>query len=69
MKKSKCGEVGQSSDGVVGKTGVPLCSVSALLGYVEVGGNQPGPFFFNIAKGIITKPWFVSQVWAILNII
>jgi len=67
LKKSKCDQFGMGADIVVGVTGATLCPVKAILEYIELRGNQPGPFFLNTAKGAVTKPWFIAQIRSILS--
>ena len=46
LKRSKCDQFGAGADVILGKTGLPLCPVSALLACIEVRGSAPGMFFF-----------------------
>jgi hypothetical protein len=66
LKKSKCSQFGTGSDIVLGRTGVPLCPVSAVLQYVQHRGSHPGPFFVKSSQEAVTKPWFVAQMRELL---
>lgn len=67
LKKAKCDQFGTGSDIVLGRTGSPLCPVTAIVQYIESRGDRPGPFFLNASQETITKPWFISQIRAILT--
>ena len=69
LKQSKCDQFGTGHDIVLGQTGSPICPVASLLRYIGHRGDQPGPFFINTSKTPVTKPWFVSQIRSILNVI
>ena len=45
LKRSKGDQFGAGADIIFGKTGLPLCPVSALLAYIEVRGSAPGRLF------------------------
>ena len=62
LKKSKCDQFGKGSDIIMGRTDSLLCPVSAIIQYITVRGNQPGPFFIDSAKRTITKPWFIERI-------
>jgi len=65
IKKSK---VSLGADIVVGTTGLPVCSVMAILDYVQVRGDRPGPFFLDSdGKTIIKSQTFVMGVRDILR--
>ena len=44
LKISKCDQVGQGADIILGKTGTTICPVASLLHYIGIRGSQPGPF-------------------------
>lgn len=67
LKVSKCDQFGAGSDIVVGRTDSPLCPVAAILKYIEVRGDTPGPFFVDSSHKALTKQKFVSQIRIILN--
>ncbi len=45
LKRSKCDQFGTGADIILGKTGLPLFPVTAILKYTEVRGSSSGPFF------------------------
>ena len=65
-KKSKCDQFGKGSD-ILGRTGSPLCPVAALLSFIALRGDRPGPFFLDTEHGVVTEAWFTSEVRQILN--
>ena len=67
VKVSKCDQFGAGSDVVIGRTGNDLCPVTALLRYIEVRGNLPGPFFLDTSHHTIAKPYFIAQIREILT--
>ena len=67
VKVSKCDQFGAGSDVVIGRTGNDLCPVTALLRYIEVRGNLPGPFFLDSSHHTIAKPYFIAQIREILT--
>ena len=46
---------------VVGCMGCRLCTVRALLEYMETRGTSPGPFFMDYLQCPVCKPWFVGR--------
>ena len=52
--------MGRGVDVVLGRTGLPLCQVAALVGYIALRGSRPGPFFLTSAGVPITKPEFIK---------
>ena len=46
----------------VGRTGLDLCTVAALLGYLTVRGSQPGPLFLFEDGQFLTRGHFVDVV-------
>ena len=67
LKKSKCDQFGKGSDIILGRTSSPLCPVAALLSFIALRGDQPGPFFLDPEHGVVTKAWFTSEVRQVLN--
>ena len=45
LKKSNCDQFGAGSDVVVGRTGLEICPVMAIVDYTTARGDRPGPFF------------------------
>lgn len=66
LKRSKCDQFGAGSDVVVGRTGVDLCPISALLDYITSRGDRPGPFFMTTSGNLVVKAWFISQIRDVL---
>ena len=60
LKQSKTDQMGQGVDVVLGRTGLPLCPVAALVGYIALRGSRPGPFFLTSAGVPTTKPEFIK---------
>jgi hypothetical protein len=67
LKTSKCDQYGSGSDIVVGRTGNSLCPVTALMQYIDLRGNQAGPFFLDASHAVITKQRFVTRIRELLN--
>ena len=67
LKRSKCDQVGAGADIILGKTGLPLCPVSAILKYIEVRGSALGLFFWRSDTQPALKAWFVDQLRGILS--
>ena len=67
LRRSKCDQFGKGVDVIVGRTGSPICPVTAVLEYIRVRQDEPGPFFINRKKEPATKPWLVQQVRRILQ--
>ena len=67
LKRSKCDQFGRGVDVIVGRTGSPICPVTAVLEYVRVRQDEPGPFFVSRAKTPVTKAWLVQQVRHVLR--
>ena len=44
-----------------------MCPIKAILTYTGVRGSEPGVFFQDTANGVVTKPWFVTQIRQILE--
>ena len=69
LRRSKCDQFGAGVDIIVGRTGLVLCPVAAVVDYVTVRGDRAGPFFIRSDGSAVTKPWFVSQLRSILTAI
>ena len=46
LKSSKCDQIRQGITLYVGRTNAQLCPVAAVLAYLVVRGNNPGPLSF-----------------------
>ena len=55
LKQSKTDQLSQGVDVVLGKTGLDLCPVAAVLGYIALRGDQSGPFFLTTTRVPFTK--------------
>ena len=51
----------------MGQTGDELCPVTALLHYLAVRGNEPGPLFRWKEGSPLSKARFVAKVWSALT--
>ena len=60
-------QAGKGVTVVIGKTGDDLCPVSALLLYLVLRGNKPGPLFQWEDGSPQSKPRFVKEVRAALT--
>ena len=67
LKVSKCDQFGAGSNIVVGRVDSPLCPVTAILKYIEIWGDRPGPFFIDSSHTAITKQKFTKRIRDILN--
>ena len=67
LKLSKCDQVGAGSNIVVGTVDSLLCPVTAILKYIEIRGDRPGPFFMDSSHKALTKQRFVEHIRDILN--
>ena len=63
----KTDQLGRGVAVYIGATGDDLCPVAALLAYVAVRGEAPGPFFRFEDGTPLTKARFVAGVQAILD--
>lgn len=62
LKKSKTDQFGRGTDVIVGRTGLPLCPVTAMMDYLASRQDFPGPFFVDTSHRAITKAWFVQHL-------
>ena len=62
IKASKTDPFRQGVLVYVGRTNKPLCPVSALLAYMVIRGNKPGPLFIFQDGRPLTRPRFVTEV-------
>lgn len=66
IKRSKCDQFGKGVDVIVGRTGLPLCPVSAVMEYLAIHQDTPGPFFIDTSRRAVTKSWFVERIREVL---
>ena len=62
IKSSKTDQCRRGYKVVLGRTDNCLCPVSALLSYLAIRGNSPGPLFHWQNKTPLSKPKFVEHV-------
>ena len=62
LKASKTDPFRTGIDIYVGRTGCPLCPVTAVLRYMVMRGSQAGPFFRFADRSPLTRPKFVNRV-------
>ena len=62
LKKSKTDQLGKGVDVYIGKTGCPLCPLTAIIHYISLQGTDPGPFFIFKDSLPLTKPAFINKV-------
>ena len=62
IKSSKTDQCRRGYKVVLGRTDNCLCPVSALLSYLAILGNSPGPLFHWQNKTPLSKPKFVEHV-------
>ena len=67
LKRSKCDQFGAGADIILGRIGLPLCLVTAILKYIEVRGSASGLFFWHSDTQPGLKAWFVEQLRGILS--
>ena len=66
LKQSKTDQFGRGLDVILGRTGLDLCPVAAVLAFVAGRGDRQGPFFLTAAKAPLTKPVFVAEIRKLL---
>ena len=62
IKQSKTDPFRRGVSLYVGRTGMDLCPVSAMLSYLELRGGKPGPLFLFQSQKPLTRPRFVNAV-------
>ena len=67
IKPSKTDPFWQGLDLFVGRTGLDLCPVAALLGYLTMRGSQPGPLFLFEDGQFLTRGHFVDAIQTSLS--
>ena len=67
LKRSKCDQFGKGVDIIVGHTGSSICPVSAVLNYIRLRQDEPGPFFRSRTKQPVTKSWLTNKIRQILQ--
>jgi hypothetical protein len=69
LRTSKTDQYGQGEDIYLGRTRSDLCPVSALLAYLAVRGNDPGPLFKVRDRRCLTKDLFITRVRSALTVL
>ena len=67
LKQSKLDQFGRGANIVLGRTGLELCPVAAVLSYVAVRGTRQGPFFIARTGKPLTKSKFITDLREILG--
>ena len=67
LRRSKTDQVQKGVRVVIGRTGDEICPVTALLRYLAVRGDGPGPLFIQANGKPLTKARFVTEVRAALT--
>jgi len=62
VKQSKTDPFRKGVTLYVGRTGMDLCPVAAMLSYLELRGCRPGPLFLFQSQKPLTRPRFVAVV-------
>ena len=62
VKQSKTDQFGRGADIILGRTGLDLCPVIAVLGYVASRGAHHGPFFITSSRKPLLKARFVEFI-------
>ena len=65
LKISKTDQLRKGTDIYIGKTDDDICPVAAMLAFLAVRGQTPGPLFICHDGKPCTKDWFISfvQLW------
>ena len=67
LKQSKTDQFGRGASVILGRTGLDLCPVAAILAYVAIRRDEPGPFFLTKKKAPLTKQVFVEEIRKLLR--
>ena len=69
LRMSKTDQYGQGVYIYLGHTGSELCPVSALLAYLAMRGNDPGPLFKLKNRRFLMKDLFIMRVRPVLSVL
>ena len=61
LRRSKCDQFGVGADIILGRTGHPLCPVTAIIKYISIHGPRQGLFYQLPQARVVTKAWFVDS--------
>jgi hypothetical protein len=67
LKQSKSDQFGRGANVIVGRTELDICPVAAILAYVAIRGDEPGPFFLTTKKAPLSKQAFVEEIRKLLR--
>ncbi len=67
LKQSKCDQFGKGADVILGKTDSAICPVRAILAYIALRDDRPGPFFLLGDSTPASKGWFIQRLRSILE--
>ena len=67
IKQSKTDQIRKGVTVVISKTGNELCPVSALLHYLALRGNKPGPLFQEEDGSPLSKPRFMKEDFQLIS--
>lgn len=62
LRRTKTDPFGKGVEVFLGKSGVPLCPISALLKYLEVRGKREGPLFVRTDGSPLSRDYLVRKV-------
>ena len=62
LKQSKTDQFGRGANVILGRTGLDICPVAAILAYVAIRRDRQGPFFLTTKKAPLTKQAFVEEI-------
>ena len=66
LKRSKTDQFGKGANMIIGRTGLDVCPVAAVLNYIVLRGSAPGPFFTTPDGQALAKQVFVAEVRKVL---
>jgi len=67
LKQSKTDQLRSGANVCIAKTGTDLCPVAALLSYVAIRGDKPGPLFIYENGKFLTQARLISSIRLSLN--
>lgn len=68
LRRTKTDPFGRGVEVFMGKTGAPLCPISALLKFLEVRGNQEGPLFVLQDGSPLSRDYLVRRMRQALSL-
>ena len=67
LKQSKTDQFGKGAMVYIGRTDTDICPIAAILAFMALRGNTPGPFFQQRDKNPLRKDKFVEEIRAALT--